>query len=34
MDDQGIAQAREVLSRIPQFWHPDEKDVKITRLGG
>jgi thiamine kinase-like enzyme len=23
-----------VLSRIPQFWHPDDDAVKITRLGG
>jgi thiamine kinase-like enzyme len=34
MDDQGISQARDVLSRIPQFWHPDDDAVKITRLGG
>ena len=34
MDDQGISRAREVLSQIPQFWHPDDDAVKITRLGG
>ena len=33
-DDQGISQARDVLNRIPQFWHPDGDAVKITRLGG
>ena len=34
MDDQGIEQAREVLRGIPLFWHPDEGDVDVTRLGG
>ncbi len=34
MDDQGISQARDVLSQIPEFWHPDDDAAKITRLGG
>ena len=34
MDDQGISQARDVLRGIQLFWHPDESDVEITRLGG
>ena len=34
MDDQGISQAREALNAINMFWHPDESEVEITRLGG
>ena len=34
MDDHGISQAREALNAINMFWHPDESEVEITRLGG
>ncbi len=34
MDDQGLALAREALGRIQMFWHQDDADVEITRLGG
>jgi thiamine kinase-like enzyme len=34
MYDQGIAQAREALSDIKLFWHPDENHQQIRRLGG
>lgn len=33
-DDKGIGLARQTLNTIPMFWHPDEADVGITRLGG
>ena len=34
IDDHGISQAREALNAINMFWHPDESEVEITRLGG
>ena len=35
MDDQGISTgAGRAAAGIPQFWHPDDDAVKITRLGG
>ena len=34
MDDQGLSLARAALRDIAMFWHPDESDVEITRLGG
>ena len=34
MDDRGIGLARQTLNGIKMFWHLDESDVKIARLGG
>ena len=34
MDNQGIAQAREVVRGIKLFWCLDDSDITITRLGG
>ena len=34
MDDQGISLAREALSKIQLFWHHDDSEIEITRLGG
>ena len=34
MDDQGTEQAREVLRHIQMFWHLDESDIEVKRLGG
>jgi len=33
-DDKGVAQARAVLQSIPQFWHQDDDEAAIVRLGG
>ena len=34
MDGEGTALAREALNGIKMFWHSDESEVEITRLGG
>ena len=34
MDHGDISLARQALREIKMFWHPDENDVEITRLGG
>jgi thiamine kinase-like enzyme len=34
VDDQGISLARAALQAIPQFWHHDDEEAEITRLGG
>ncbi len=34
MDDQGVAQAREVLRGLQMFWCLDDADIEVTRLGG
>ena len=34
MDDQGTEQAREALRHIQMFWHLDESEVDVKRLGG
>ena len=34
MDDQGIEEAREVLRGIQMFWHHDESEIDVVRLGG
>ena len=34
MDDQGISLAREALNKIQLFWHHDDSEIEITRLGG
>ena len=33
MDDQETEQAREVLRHIQMFWHLDESDIEVKRLG-
>jgi len=34
MDDPDISRAREALGNIAMFWHPEESDIDVTRLGG
>ncbi len=34
MDDEGVAQACEVLRGLQMFWCLDDSDIEVTRLGG
>ena len=34
MDDQGVAEARRILSGLKLFWTLDDSDIEVTRLGG
>lgn len=34
VNDKGLAQARAALQAIPQFWHHDDDEAAIARLGG
>ncbi|MGH6853844.1 MAG: phosphotransferase [Aestuariivirga sp.] len=34
MDDQGIRQAREILSGMKLFWCLDDREILLTRIGG
>jgi thiamine kinase-like enzyme len=34
MDDDGIERAREALRHIQLFWHLDESEIDVERLGG